>query len=237
MARWQRATGGGVSVVAALFEESDGSKAVHLEAYEVSKQLEELVGRGWVDAAPGGRAAGAPVDRATLTVRNPEAPHDATPLLLRNKDVDTAEVEWFLVAVPIRGAGGESKNEGENAASATGTQPPTGHRLRDNGKAATSAAPAAPSPLTPKPKKLALRTSFPVENRLTGQSNADLRATLRGGKLEDVILDFHLLLWLARTGILDIDSDLPAVVHAAKTPGGKILDGHRMLIEGLAQSG
>lgn len=66
MARWQRACGGrGASAVVSLWEEEDGRTQVHVEAYCVSKQLEDLVADGWVTDAP--------PESNVLRMRNPKA--------------------------------------------------------------------------------------------------------------------------------------------------------------------
>jgi len=182
MARAQRECGGqGVTAVVSLWEEDDGARNVHFEAYCVSRQLERLVADGWV--------TGAPADSNVVTMRNPAAADDATPLIVNGRDVGEAEVEWFLQTVPI---------------------------VQHQG---------------------ALRTAFPVENRILNGTAGDLKKALAGPaslSYQERMKDFHLLLWLAQQGILSVDSDLPLLVHAVRA-GQPIMEGYKIMIDSLAE--
>jgi len=183
MARWQRACGGrGASAVVSLWEEEDGRTQVHVEAYCVSKQLEDLVADGWVTDAP--------PESNVLRMRNPKAPEDATPLIVASKSVGEVDVEWFLLTVPIKDH--------------TGT----------------------------------LRTEFPIENRMIPQTSSDLKRCLGGPAsmtYQQRMRDFHLLLWLARQGVLDAETDMPLIV-AALMRGEPIMEGYKLMIDSLAGS-
>jgi nuclear protein localization family protein 4 len=78
-----------------------------------------------------------------------------------------------------------------------------------------------------------LATSFPVENRLTGQTTDELRACLTAAKAKPYaqrLADFHLLLFLSqRLG----ESDVPLLCDAVAT-GGEVAEGYRLLIDSLA---
>ena len=81
-----------------------------------------------------------------------------------------------------------------------------------------------------------LSTSFPVENRLTGQTSDELRACLQpkgpAAALPFVkrISDFHLLLYIsAMLGAEDI-----ALLCEAVRTGGSVSDGHQLLISAIA---
>ena len=79
-----------------------------------------------------------------------------------------------------------------------------------------------------------LRTRFPVENRLTGQSGDDLKAALLAAKAQPYaarLADAHLLLFLSAS--LDLHSDMAALCDAVRTQG-PVADGHCMLIDALA---
>lgn len=81
-----------------------------------------------------------------------------------------------------------------------------------------------------------LTASFPVENRLTGQSKSDLREALRRGgssrPYQQRLADFHLLLWLAKQPNLE-PSDVEAVAAAVRD-GHPLLEGYTMLIDSIA---
>ena len=81
-----------------------------------------------------------------------------------------------------------------------------------------------------------ISTTFPVENRMTGQSAKDLGQCVRGGSVGYArrLRDFHLLLWLAGQGVLDVAMDLPIVVQAAMEDK-PLLEGYRLLIDSLAE--
>jgi nuclear protein localization protein 4 homolog len=64
-----------------------------------------------------------------------------------------------------------------------------------------------------------LRTVFPVENRLLGQTPEDLHKMLRAPQpkgFTEKVADFHLLLWLATMGILGTDTDLALIAEAIR---------------------
>lgn len=78
-----------------------------------------------------------------------------------------------------------------------------------------------------------LATSFPVENRLTGQTTDELRACLAAVKSKPYaqrLADFHLLLFLSqRLGESDV-----ALLCDAVASGGEVAEGYRLLIDSLA---
>ena len=59
---------------------------------------------------------------------------------------------------------------------------------------------------------------------------------MRGGSVGYArrLRDFHLLLWLAGQGVLDVAMDLPIVVQAAMEDK-PLLEGYRLLIDSLAE--
>ena len=78
-----------------------------------------------------------------------------------------------------------------------------------------------------------LQTSFPVENRLTGQTQDELRACLTAAKAKPCaqpLADFHLLLYLG--GFLEA-SDI-ALLSTAVREGGVVSEGYTLLISALA---
>jgi len=83
----------------------------------------------------------------------------------------------------------------------------------------------------------ALRTAFPVENRILNGTAGDLKKALAGPaslSYQERMKDFHLLLWLAQQGILSVDSDLPLLVHAVRA-GQPIMEGYKIMIDSLAE--
>lgn len=80
-----------------------------------------------------------------------------------------------------------------------------------------------------------LKASFPVENRLIGQTNSDLKAALQKNQNKPFVerlADFHLLLYLARSSSLDV-SDVMLLADAVRS-GQNVQDGYRLIIESLA---
>ena len=83
------------------------------------------------------------------------------------------------------------------------------------------------------------RAAFPPCNRASGQSGDDLRRAIeqvgkQGWSLLDVLSDFHLLLFLASTGALDMADDLPAICRSVVDRATPIGEGHSLLIRSLA---
>jgi nuclear protein localization family protein 4 len=79
-----------------------------------------------------------------------------------------------------------------------------------------------------------LRTNFPVENRLTGQSADDLKACLQATKGQPYaarLTDFHMLLFLSN--VLDLNTDVALLCEAVRTQG-PVQDGYTLLIESIA---
>lgn len=79
-----------------------------------------------------------------------------------------------------------------------------------------------------------LRTRFPVENRLTGQSADDLKACLqasKGAPYAARITDFHMLLFLSN--VLDLNTDVALLCEAVRTQG-PVQDGYTLLIDSIA---
>ena len=78
-----------------------------------------------------------------------------------------------------------------------------------------------------------LTTTFPVENRLTGQTVDELRACMNAAKSKPYaqrLADFHMLLFLSqRLG----ESDVALLCDAVRT-GGEVAEGYRILIDSLA---
>ncbi len=80
-----------------------------------------------------------------------------------------------------------------------------------------------------------LKASFPIENRFIGQTEADLRAALQKNQSRPYVerlSDFHLLLFLANCGTLDI-SDIALLAAAVRTRGN-VQDGYRLIINTIA---
>jgi nuclear protein localization family protein 4 len=78
-----------------------------------------------------------------------------------------------------------------------------------------------------------LATAFPVENRLTGQTNDELRAVLSkaaAAPFAKRIADFHLLLYISP---MLGEEDLQMLCEAVRT-GGAVSDGHALLINAIA---
>eukprot|EP00892_Ulva_mutabilis_P011724 jgi/Ulvmu1/8924/UM005_0015.1 len=91
-------------------------------------------------------------------------------------------------------------------------------------------------PLAVKDHEGSLLSSFPVENRLTGQTTTDLKQHLQKHSsitYSDRLADFHLLLWLAENSGLGVDTDIPLIVEAVhtKTP---IMEGYKVMIDSVA---
>ncbi len=79
-----------------------------------------------------------------------------------------------------------------------------------------------------------LRTRFPIENRLTGQTAEDLKACLQAYKAAPYaarLTDFHLLLFLS--AVLDLQTDMALLCDAVRT-GGDVQDGYTLLIDSIA---
>jgi nuclear protein localization family protein 4 len=82
------------AVVALLPPEEEGDvQEVHFEAFQVSKQCVKLHKEGWFELGE------APNE---FKARNPNDPRDKTPIIVARKDVDTVDVDYFLVPVGIK---------------------------------------------------------------------------------------------------------------------------------------
>ena len=75
-------------------------------------------------------------------------------------------------------------------------------------------------------------STFPVENRLTGQSSADLKAQISGGKpLAQSLKDFHAVLYVTEQAGM---SSAEAGSFAASVLLGEIQSGHDMIVKAMA---
>lgn len=83
------------------------------------------------------------------------------------------------------------------------------------------------------------RSAFPPCNRTAAQSGDDLKRSIeqvgrQGWTLLDVLSDFHLLLFLASTGALDMGDDMPSICRSVVDRVTPIGEGHTLLIRSLA---
>jgi nuclear protein localization family protein 4 len=190
-----------VTALVALFpaEQEGAPPEVHFEAFQVSEQCVRLWQEGWFVGAPpadgaAAAASGGAEDQTgepsgTSTLRDPNDPGNAAPVIVAGKDAGEVDNDYFLLPVGIK------DHEGP------------------------------------------LGAAFPVENRLTAQGAAELRAALqRGGgggqPYARRLADFHLLLYLARQPNFEA-GDVAAIVGAVAS-GEPLPEGYTIIIDSLA---
>ncbi|KAL4856070.1 NPL4-like protein 1 [Chlorella vulgaris] len=92
-----------VTAVVATWPGEDGQPEVHYEVFQVSDQCVQLWKQGWFQQQeePGG----------TSTLRNPQDPKDAAPVIVAGKDVGELDNDYFLVPVAVKDHEGPLENK------------------------------------------------------------------------------------------------------------------------------